>query len=200
MYECPTTHPMSLVVNIVSPGSRQKMRRIDECERDRVAAGIALHALGLAGRSRREQNVRRLGRFEPFAGHPRTVVFGAQRRVIQVAAASPCKVWVEPAIREDDVARRMARDAQRLVDERLVGMTLPARMPASAVTSTDGRASSIRAARLAAAKPPEDDRMDGAQPRAGQHREHGLGDHRHVDQHAVAARGAVRGQHRRAGI
>ncbi len=30
MYECPTTQPMSLVVNIVSPGCRQKMRRIDE--------------------------------------------------------------------------------------------------------------------------------------------------------------------------
>jgi len=30
MYEWPTTQPMSDVVNIVSPGSRQKMRRIDD--------------------------------------------------------------------------------------------------------------------------------------------------------------------------
>ena len=29
MYECPTTQPMSLVVNIVSPGATQKMSRID---------------------------------------------------------------------------------------------------------------------------------------------------------------------------
>ena len=30
MYEWPTTQPMSLVVNIVSPGPTQKMRRIDD--------------------------------------------------------------------------------------------------------------------------------------------------------------------------
>ena len=29
MYEWPTTQPMSLVVNIVSPGATQKMSRID---------------------------------------------------------------------------------------------------------------------------------------------------------------------------
>ena len=30
MYECPTTQPMSEVVNMVSPASPQKMRFIDE--------------------------------------------------------------------------------------------------------------------------------------------------------------------------
>ena len=30
MYEWPTTQPMSLVVNIVSPGATQKMWRIDD--------------------------------------------------------------------------------------------------------------------------------------------------------------------------
>jgi hypothetical protein len=32
----------------------------------------------------------------------------------------------------------------------------------------------------------KDDRVDGAQPRAGQHRLQRLGDHRHVDDDAVA--------------
>ena len=44
---------------------------------------------------------------------------------------------------------------ERFVDQRLVRRsTLPLRMPASAVIISFGRASSMRVARLAAAKPP----------------------------------------------
>ncbi len=42
----------------------------------------------------------------------------------------------------------------------------------------------------------EDDRMDRADARAREHRERGLGDHRHVDQHPVAAAHALRLEHR----
>ena len=41
----------------------------------------------------------------------------------------------------------------------------------------------------------EDDGMDGADPRAGEHRIGRLGDHRHVDRHAVAPLDAARLQH-----
>jgi hypothetical protein len=61
---------------------------------------------------------------------------------------------------------------------------LPPRIPASEVIITLGVASSIRVARLAAAKAAEDHRVDRADARAGEHGERGLGDHRHVDQHA----------------
>ena len=39
---------------------------------------------------------------------------------------------------------------------------------------------------LVRGEPAEDDRVDRAQPRAREHRHHGLGDHRHVDDDAVA--------------
>lgn len=50
-------------------------------ERDRVAADIALHALGPAGRAGRIENVRRLVRFEPFAWHVGIEELLAQRLV-----------------------------------------------------------------------------------------------------------------------
>ena len=42
----------------------------------------------------------------------------------------------------------------------------------------------------------EHHRVDRADARAGEHREHRLGDHRHVDQHAVALAHALRLEHR----
>ena len=68
----------------------------------------------------------------------------------------------------------------------LYGITLPPREPASALTITLGCASSMREASDARGEAAEHHRVDRADARAGQHREHGLGDHRHVDQHAVA--------------
>jgi hypothetical protein len=49
----------------------------------------------------------------------------------------------------------------------------------------------MRPASASGENPPKDDRMDGADPRAGQHRIGGLGDHRHVDGDPVALLDAV---------
>jgi hypothetical protein len=77
---------------------------------------------------------------------------------------------------------------------------LPMRMPASLVTITLGFASSIRAARLAAAKPPNTTEWMAPQAHRGEHGEHRFGRHRHVDEDAVALAHAVRLQDRREAV
>jgi hypothetical protein len=47
MYECPTTHPMSDVQNIVSPGARSKMRRIELASATRYPPVSRCTPLGL---------------------------------------------------------------------------------------------------------------------------------------------------------
>ena len=60
-------------------------------------------------------------------------------------------------------------------------------IPHEADSTTRGRASSMRAASSCRREPAEHDRVDRAEPRARQHREHGLRHHRQVDHDAVAA-------------
>src|SRR3989442_417139 len=79
----------------------------------------------------------------------------------------------------------------------LYGTVLPPRMPASAVILSFRRAASGRAAKRAAA---EHDRMDRTDPDRGEHREYGLGDHGHVDQHTIAATHTLRLQNGREAI
>ena len=59
-------------------------------------------------------------------------------------------------------------------------------MPHEAETTTFGRASSIRLASSCARETAEHDRVNRADAGAGQHRDHGLRHHRHVDDDAVA--------------
>ncbi len=124
-------------------------------ERDRVAAGVALHALRRAGRAARVEDVARLVRLEPDVhgtrssrwrsisvaqsrSRPSTSVIGASPRSSSTTASGRC------------VASRSASSSSGLY-----AMTLPAREPASADRITFGVASSMRAARLADAKPPK---------------------------------------------
>ena len=76
----------------------------------------------------------------------------------------------------------------------LSSMTLPARQPPSAVTSTVAWASSMRSLSDMRRKPAEHHRVDGANARAGVHRDDGLGGHRHVDDHPIALLHAQRTQ------
>ena len=169
-------------------------------QRDRVAAGVALHALGLAGRARRVEDVRGLGGLEPFAGHARTRVLGVRGGEIDVARRLHRESRIEAAVDQDDVPRRMPRDAQRLVDQRLVG-NRPAAAHAGVGGEQQRRARIVDARREARRREAaEHDRMDRPDAHAGEHREYRLGDHRHVDQHAVAAAHAPRLQHRRAAV
>ena len=83
--------------------------------------------------------------------------------------------------------------------DRLVDALLQRHRVAAPVLAVGGdhhfrRASSMRARSAAAEKPREDHAVHDAQPRARQHRDDGLGDHRHVDGHPVAGGEAERGQ------
>ncbi len=202
MYECPTTQPMSLVVNIVSPGATQKMRahrRRRARPRSRRCRAARPWACPSCPTCRgcttaRTTRATRTGTRAPACSR-------AQRRVVEVAARGRAAWPVEAAVDDDHLrAADGARGAAPRRRAACTGSTLPPRMPASAVTSTFGRASSMRAARLAAAKPPNTTEWIAPMPRAREHREHRLGDHRHVDQHAVAAADALRAQHRRAAV
>jgi hypothetical protein len=58
-------------------------------------------------------------------------------------------------------------------------------MPQEAETTTLGGVVDAQG-EFVRGEPAEDHRVDRADPRAGEHRDGGLGDHRHVDHHAVA--------------
>ena len=62
----------------------------------------------------------------------------------------------------------------------------PGSSPQLAEKISFGLASSIRVASSLAAKPPNTTRMHRADPRAGQHRDHGFRHHRHIEDDAVA--------------
>jgi hypothetical protein len=70
-------------------------------------------------------------------------------------------------------------------------------MPASAVTITFGLASSMRVASELEAKPPNTTEWMAPMRAQASMANSGLGDHRHVDQHAVALADAQRLQDRR---
>jgi hypothetical protein len=120
--------------------------------------------------------------------------------VVEVAAGHARHGRVEAAVADQHLLRRVLREAAGLVDQMLVGTALPPRMPASAVTMhlrlrvVDARREARRG------KAAEHDRVDGADARAGEHREHGLGHHRHVDEHAVAVTHAQALEHGREAV
>ena len=164
-------------------------------ERDRVAADVALHALGPARRARGVQDVAGLVRLEPGDRHLGVEVLRAQRRVVLVAPRDRLE-RCELAVDHQHLAGLVRRQPDRLVQERLVGHHLAAAR--AAVGADDQRRRGVldparEADRREAA---EDHRMDRPDPRAGEHREHRLRDHRHVDEHPIAAAHAER-RHRR---
>ena len=71
----------------------------------------------------------------------------------------------------------------------------PGSMPQEAETISFGVASSMRVASSVRGKAAEHHRMDGAEPRAGEHGDHRLRHHRHVDDDAVALADALVLQH-----
>jgi len=91
--------------------------------------------------------------------------------------------------------RGLRRDAQdRLVEQWLVRHHA-ARLDAARRRQHELRLRVLDALRqLRRREAAEHHRVDGADARAGEHREDGLGDHRHVEEHAVAARDAGCGE------
>ena len=161
-------------------------------QRDRVAAGVALHALRLAGGARGVQDVGGLARLQPDAGHAGIHVLRAQRRVIDIAAGGAREVLLQPAIDHEHLFRRVLGQRAGLVQQMLVGHDLAAAH--AGLGRYDHLGSGVIDARgqRTGGETAEHHRVDGADARTRQHRESGLGNHRHVDQHAVAAAHAER--------
>jgi hypothetical protein len=79
----------------------------------------------------------------------------AKRLPVDIAAATLGIARIEPAMQDQHLLRRMLRQPDRLVDQRLVGNALAHAAAAVRRDISFGLASSIRAARLAAANPPK---------------------------------------------
>ena len=153
-----------------------------------VAAGGVDHALGLAGRARGvedEQRVLGVHRFGRAVGGDGVAKGGPGK----VAAIGHRHVGAGALDDQDGVDRA---DAKRLVD---IGFERDRLAATAALVGGDDR---DRAAILDpvgeafGAEAAEHDRVDRADPRAGEHRRRRFGDHRQVDHHAVAALDAAR--------
>ena len=115
----------------------------------------------------------------------------AEIGVIKVAAVHEWHRLVEAAIDDDDLLRRMRGEANRFIDQMLVGNRLAAAHSAVGgdhdfrlrIVDARGKARGSETA--------EHNGMNGADPHAREHCERSFGDHRHVDKHAVAAAHAL---------
>ncbi len=120
-------------------------------------------------------------------GHLRVHHARALRRIVEIAPRNDRHRGIEAAVHDHHLARRVRGEPYRLVDEVLVGNRLAAAHSGirgdhhlrRRVVDPRGEARRGEAA--------EDHRVDRADARAGEHGERRLGDHRHVDQHAIAA-------------
>ena len=150
---------------------------------DQVAAGRVQDALGLAGRAGGVHDVERVLGVERLG---RVLARGAVDDVVppDVAALGPRDVL--PGAAYDEHVAHVGALLERLVDGRL-----QRRRRAAAVATVGGD----HDARVAVLDPvaqgrrgeaAEDDGVRCADARARQHRDHGLGDHRHVDRDPVA--------------
>ncbi len=161
-------------------------------QRHGIAAGVALHALGLAGRARGVEDVGRLGGFHPVAGHVGVHVLGAQRGVIDVASRDLVEALVEAAVDHQHLVGLGLRELDGLVEQMFVGHGLAA-AHAGIRRNDELRLGIVDARRQrSGSEAAEHHRVDRADAGAGEDREGRLGDHRHVDQHAVALAHAER--------
>ncbi|EPJ40338.1 hypothetical protein STAFG_2587 [Streptomyces afghaniensis 772] len=151
-------------------------------EGDRVAAAVTHDSLGLSGRSGGVEDVEGVG-----CGDGNTV--GRRRGSHQVGPVEivrPQLGRLLRALQDHALLRLVGRELDRLVEQGLVrDDTLALDAAGGGDDHLGGRV--IDAQReFARGEPAEDDRVHRADTCAGQHRDNGLGDHRHVDHHTVA--------------
>ena len=156
-----------------------------------VASGAVLHALRLAGRSRRVEDEQRVFGADPlrFAG---VGLFRDELVHPQVARRRECDLAASPAI-DDDVADALApAHRERFVDDRLQRQVLAAaRLLVGGDDRHRTRVDDPLLQRFGR-KSAEHHRMRRADPCAGLHRDDTLDRHRHVDEHPIALPNAER--------
>ena len=152
-------------------------------QRHRMPAVVAHDALGLPGGARRVEDVQRVGRLHGHAVDGLRVVH--QVVPVQVAPLDHRRGGLRPR-EHDDLAWGKLRFLERGVDQRLV-LDDAVELQAAARRDQQLRLRIIDTHRqLVRREPAEHHRVHRAQPRAGQHRDDGLGHHRHVDDDAIA--------------
>ena len=177
--------PVDVVVAQIEDQARRVLRL------HRVAARRVDHALGLAGGARRVEDEQRvLGR------RARARRARATRSAPPAPSARRAARPSTPALRCGVTTRTFSTvrqpDSSAASTLALSGTTLPRRQPPSAVMSSLQPASLMRSRMAVGGEAAEDDRVRGADARAGEHRDGQLGDHRHVDGDAVAGLDAER--------
>ena len=169
-------------------------------ERHRIAAGIALRSLRLSGGAGGVEDIGRLARFDPDNRHLVVPMLRAEFPIIQIAARLELKIRIQATIDDDQLFGWRLRDPDGFIEHGLIKDCAPAAQSSVCRDHqlrprvVDARCEAVRG------KAAEHHRMDRSQPRTGEHREHRLGDHRHVDQHPVAAAHAERADHAGAAI
>ncbi len=156
-----------------------------------MAAIVAHHALRHPGRAGGVEDIERIGRRHGHAGHR------VGRRCNLLPVEVPTGRHLRLAFRtlkDDHRLRLVRRHPDRFINQRLVGDGAARLQPAGG--SEDGNRLRIVDSRrqLFRGKAAEDNRMDGPNPRAGQHRHRRLRHHWHIDEDPVALLDAARRQ------
>ena len=156
-------------------------------QRDHVAAGVAHDALRTARGAGGVENIKRVGRGHGLA---RGLEGPAPRRfhqnfVVVVAALDKLRRMLR-ALHENAIIGFGGRNLDSLVEQRLV-LHDAVRLDAAGGGNNHLRLRVLDAdGKLVRGKPAEDDGMDRADARAGEHRDQRLGDHRHIEDDPVA--------------
>ena len=158
-------------------------------ERDRVTPVVPDDPLRLSGRPGRVDDVERVRRGQRDAVRR----LHALERVVPLEVPVRVELGFEHRALEDDAALGLEPGLRdRRVEQRLVGDD-PPRLDAARCRDDHLRLRVVDPRReLVRREPAEDDRVHGPDPRAGEHGNDRLGDHRHVDDDPVAMPHALR--------
>ena len=157
-------------------------------EGHRMASVVAHGALRVSRRSAGVEDVERIGGGDRHALRG----LGALEGLREGKVARPELGLVLRALQDDATLRLVLRQLERLVEERLVGDRSRARLDAARGAHHQLRLGMVDAgSQLVRGETAEHHRVDGAQARAGEHGDHRLRDHRHVDDDAVPALDAL---------
>ena len=184
-------------------GAPPDLARLDAVEivhrpfqRDQVPAIVAHHALGDAGRARGVENVERIGGGDRHA-FARLGVFD---RVLPgfapvVVAARRHRRLALRALQDEAGAELVFRQRDRLIEQRLVRHDAVDLDAAGRGEDHLGLGVVDAGGEFLGGKAAEHHRMNGADARAGEHGEHRLRHHRHIEDDAVAFADAEVAQH-----
>ncbi len=165
-------------------------------ERDHVAAIVAHHALGDAGRARGVEDIKRVGGGDGHALAGLGVFDRVLPHFAPVVVAAFDQLGLALRALQDQASADLVRgELDRFVEQRLVGHGA-ADLDAAAGGENDFRLGVVDAGgQLLGGETAEHHRVDGADAGAGQHAHHRFRHHRHVEDDAVALLHAEVAQH-----